>query len=75
VPAFFCDPYASWQKGGIENTNGRLRRDLPRKTNLKKMRSEDFNETIDNYNLTPRKNLGWLSPLEAFRKNLNSVAL
>ncbi len=75
VPAFFCDPYASWQKGGVENTNGRLRRDLPRKTNLKKMRSEDFNETIDNYNLTPRKNLGWLSPLEAFHKNLNRVAL
>ncbi|MDP1974788.1 MAG: IS30 family transposase [Alphaproteobacteria bacterium] len=75
VPAFFCDPYASWQKGGVENTNGRLRRDLPRKTNLKIMRSEDFNETIDNYNLTPRKNLGWLSPLEAFHKNLNRVAL
>ena len=39
------------------------------------MRSEDFNETIDNYNLTPRKNLAWLSPLEAFYKNLNRVAL
>ena len=26
--------YASWQKGDIENANGRLRRWLPRKTNL-----------------------------------------
>ena len=25
----FCDAYASWQKGGIENANGRLRRWLP----------------------------------------------
>ena len=24
LPSFFCDPYASWQKGGVENTNGRL---------------------------------------------------
>ena len=27
----FCDAYASWQKGGVENANGRLRRWLPRR--------------------------------------------
>ena len=21
---YFCDAYASWQKGGVENTNGRI---------------------------------------------------
>ena len=21
---FFCDPYASWQKSGVENTNARV---------------------------------------------------
>jgi IS30 family transposase len=75
LQSYFCDPYASWQKGGIENTNGRLRRDLPRNTNIKDMHQEDFDETIDNYNSTPRKSLKWLTPLEAFSKNLNSVAL
>ena len=73
--SFFCDPYASWQKGGVENTNGRLRRDLPRKFDVKKMEKGDFQETIDNYNRTPRKSLGWLTPLEAFNKNLQRVAL
>lgn len=34
LPSFFCDPYASWQKGGVENTYGRLRRDMPRSSNL-----------------------------------------
>jgi IS30 family transposase len=29
---YFCDAYASWQKGGIENANGRIRRWLPRGT-------------------------------------------
>ena len=45
-PSFFCDPYASWQKGGIENTNGRLRRDMPRKTNINQLSKEDFDENI-----------------------------
>src|SRR5206468_992451 len=31
---FFCDPHAPWQKGGIENAIGRMRRGLPRKTDL-----------------------------------------
>lgn len=34
LQTWFCDAYASWQKGGIENTNGRIRRWLPRKTDL-----------------------------------------
>jgi transposase, IS30 family len=75
LPSYFCDPYASWQKGGVENTNGRLRRDLPRKTNVQGMKPEDFNEVIENYNMTPRKSLKWLTPLEAFNQNLRRVAL
>jgi len=75
MKSFFCDPYASWQKGGVENTNGRLRRDLPRYTNIQTMQRKDFDETIHNYNTTPRKALGWLTPLEAFNKNLNLGAL
>ena len=73
--SFFCDPYSSWQKGGVENSNGRLRRDLPRKTDIKNMAKEEFDEVILNYNTTPRKSLGWLTPLEAFNKNLRRVAL
>ena len=30
MTTWFCDAYASWQKGGIENANGRLRRWTPR---------------------------------------------
>ena len=29
MTTWFCDAYASWQKGSVENTNGRLRRQLP----------------------------------------------
>ena len=75
IHSYFCDPYASWQKGGIENTNGRLRRDLPRSTNIKDMNLEDFDENIVNYNSTPRKSLNWFTPFEEFNRNLNRVAL
>jgi IS30 family transposase len=75
IPCFFCDPYSPWQKGGVENTNGRLRRDLSRNTNLHNMSEEEFDENILNYNTTPRKSLGWLTPLEAFNRNLQIVAL
>ena len=75
LQTYFCDPYASWQKGRVENTNGRLRRDFPKRINLAKMRKEDFDESIDNYNQTPRKGLNWQSPNQVFLLFVNRVAL
>ena len=34
-----------------------------------------LNATRVNYNTTPRKALAWLTPLEAFKKNITGVAL
>jgi len=31
---YFCDAYASWQKGGVENAKGRIRRWVPHGTDL-----------------------------------------
>lgn len=62
---YFCDAYASWQKGGVENANGRIRRWLPRKTDLDAMDEEDIQEIAMTLNLTPRKCLAYRSPVEA----------
>lgn len=72
--AFFCDPHSPWQRGGIENANGRLRRDLPRKTSLGDYTDDDIDDVIWNVNSTPRKCLGYRTPIEAFAANLG-VAL
>jgi IS30 family transposase len=63
---FFCDPHAPWQKGGIENAIGRMRRFLPRKTDLAKLEDSRFNALVRAYNHTPRKCLGYRTPAEVF---------
>lgn len=70
MTTWFCDAYASWQKGGIENANGRLRRWLPRKTNLDEVSDEDIQDIVMTYNLTPRKCLGYITPIQALFQNL-----
>ena len=70
MTTWFCDAYASWQKGGIENANGRLRRWLPRQTNIDNLADEDLQEIVMTYNLTPRKCLGYITPIQALFKEL-----
>ena len=72
--AYFCDPHSPWQRGGLENANGRLRRDLPRKTSLAGHTDADIDDVIWNLNTTPRKCLRYHTPIEAFATNLG-VAL
>ena len=71
MATYFCDAYASWQKGGVENANGRLRRWLPRQTNLDDISDEDMAEIVMTYNLTPRKCLGYRTPLQALFSELD----
>lgn len=69
VATYFCDVYASWQKGGIENMNGQLRRDLPRNTDLSAIREEDLEEIILGHNMMPRRGLGGLSSIKSLAKH------
>ena len=74
LTAYFCDPHSPWQRGGIENTNGRLRRDLPRKTSLSHYSDADIDDIVWMLNSTPRKCLGFQTPIEAFAQKIG-VAL
>jgi len=71
IETFFCDPYAPWQKGGIENAIGRMRRFIPRKTDLAAMSNARFQSLVAAYNNTPRKCLDWRTPAEAFSQVLH----
>lgn len=66
VDTFFCDTHSPWQKGGVENAIGRLRRTLPRKTNLDSLPPSHLQAIVAAYNNTPRKCLDFKTPAEAF---------
>ena len=66
IDTYFCDPYAPWQKGGVENAIGRMRRALPRKADLALLTPQKLRDCIQAYNNTPRKCLDWHTPAEIF---------
>lgn len=74
LQTFFCDVRSPWQKGGVENTIGRLRRLLPRKTNLDTLSPAQLRAYATRLNDTPRKCLDFQTPAEAFL-NLSTGAL
>jgi IS30 family transposase len=66
IETFFCDTHSPWQKGGVENAIGRLRRSLPRKTDLATLPDDHFTALLQAYNNTPRKCLDYQTPAEIF---------
>ena len=66
IQTWFCDTHSPWQKGGIENAIGRLRRQLPRKTDLHTLPAHRLASFLDRYNNTPRKCLAFKPPNEVF---------
>ena len=70
IDTFFCDTHSPWQKGGVENANGRLRRRLPRNTDLRQLPQNYPYRVIQACNNTPRKCLGYLTPAEFYSHQL-----
>jgi len=66
VKTYFCHPYSSWEKPIVENTFGRLRRFIPKKTSLTNYTDEQISPIIEMMNDTPRKKLGYRTPREVF---------
>lgn len=64
LSVFFCDPYASWQKGSVENCIGLLRRYLPKGMNLATVTPKYLQSLQDKLNHRPRKCLGFKTPYE-----------
>jgi IS30 family transposase len=68
---FFTHPYASWEKGLIENTNKLVRQYIPKKTNFSKLNDQQIKDIQYKINNRPREKLNFYSPKEIFFLNLN----
>lgn len=76
--AFYCDPSASWQKGGIEKNHEFIRYVLPKKTTFKDLTQNDCNIIANNINSLCRESLNNNCPFKAMlflcdEKILNSL--
>lgn len=52
---FFADPYAAWQRGTNENTNGLLRFYFPKGTDFRQVAEADLSRAVKRLNHRPRK--------------------
>jgi transposase, IS30 family len=67
---YFAKPYAAWQRGTNENTNGLLRQLYPKGTDFLKVRPSALQETQHNLNNRPRKCHGYRTPAEVLKGRL-----
>jgi IS30 family transposase len=64
VPIYFCHPYASWEKGGVENSNAYVRRFIPKGSDIGTWSDLEIAEIEQWMNTLPRKVLDFCTPEE-----------
>lgn len=72
--SYFADPYASWQRGTNENTNGLARQYLLKSRPFNTVTDEELAMIMDRLNHRPRKRLHWQTPHQVFMQSFNRVA-
>lgn len=68
-PIYFCHPYHSWEKGGVENMNKLIRRYIPKRTDISKLSDEFIGGVQNKFNHRPRKCLNFKTPHEVMKEN------
>lgn len=64
---YFAHPYASWERGINENTNGLIRQYFPKGTDFNLVSDKEIQYVMDRLNNRPRKTRGCRSPNELFK--------
>lgn len=67
---YFAHPYASWERGLNENTNGLIRQYFPKKHDFTAITQAEVEFVMQRLNNRPRKTLGYRTPNEVFFKEL-----
>jgi IS30 family transposase len=68
APIYFAHPYASWERGLNENTNGLVRQYFPKKSDFARITDAEVDRVTELLNNRPRKTLGYRTPNEVFFK-------
>jgi IS30 family transposase len=74
MKVYFAHPYSSWERGTNENTNGLIRRFFPKCTDFNKVSVQQLKIVQDKLNNRPRKVLGFYTPNEMIKRELENKA-
>jgi IS30 family transposase len=66
---YFAHPYASWERGLNENTNGLVRQYFPKKYDFTRITNAQLQRVAERLNNRPRKTLGYRTPNEVSFKH------
>ena len=70
LEVYFADPYASWQRGTNENTNGLLRQFFPKGTDFTRISHHEVARVEQLLNERPRRRIGYRTPAEILAQRL-----
>ena len=70
---YFAHPYASWERGIKEQTNGLLRQFFPKQTDFRKISWQQVKAAVAHLNTRPRKTRGYQTPNELFHNHFVSL--
>jgi len=73
LKVYFADPYAAWQRGTNENTNGLLRQYFPKGTDFRCVSEEYIAIIVKKLNNRPRKCLNYQTLHEVFCQALRGA--
>ena len=68
IQTYFCHPFHSWEKWQIEYANRLIRRYIPKKSHLANYSQNEIDRILEKINNTPRKCLGWKTPIQVLRE-------
>jgi IS30 family transposase len=66
---YFCHPYHSWEKGGVESINGMIRRYIKKGSDISQYEDSFIHEVQKKLNDRPRKKLNFKTPNEIMTEN------
>lgn len=67
INVFYCEPYSSWQKGGIERNHEFIRYIILKGITFDKLTNENIIDMMNNINNVSRRSLEYKTPYELFK--------
>ena len=73
LKTYFTDTHSPWQKGSLENVHTLLRWFLPKGTDMNTVSQAELDRIVNKINNRPRKCLGWKTPNQAYKIEMDKI--